>query len=346
MESFDVFSIITLFGGLAFFLYGMNVMSSGLERLAGGKLESLLGKMTSNPIKGLFLGMGVTAVIQSSSAVTVMLVGLVNSGIVSVGQSIGVIIGSNIGTTATAWILSLTGIEGDNMFIKLLKPENFSLIFAFVGILLTMISKNNRKKDAGTILLGFAVLMFGMNTMGDAVDPLKYSPAFKQMMTAFGNPVVGVIVGLVITAVIQSSSASVGILQAIALTGGVTYSMAIPIIMGQNIGTCVTALISSIGVTRNAKKVAVVHISFNIIGTAVFLTIYCILNAIFNFAFADRAVGVTGIAFIHTVFNVASAIMLIPFTKTLDKLANIILNDKNGVNGGKARLNLKPILKA
>jgi len=328
----DVFSIITLLGGLAFFLYGMNVMSSGLERLAGSKLEGLLKKMTSNPVKSLLLGIGITAVIQSSSAVTVMLVGLVNSGIMGIGQTIGVIMGSNIGTTVTAWILSLTGIEGDNVFVKLLKPENFSLIFALVGIILTMMAKNNKKKDIVAILLGFAVLMFGMNMMGDAVDPLKDSPAFKEMMTAFSNPIVGVLVGLVITAIIQSSSASVGILQAIARTGGITYSMAIPIIMGQNIGTCVTALISSIGVNRNAKKVAVVHISFNIIGTTVFLSLYCILNSIFNFAFSDMPIGVAGIAVIHTIFNVAATLMLVPFTKALEKLANFILKDKKAVS--------------
>lgn len=328
----DVFSVITLLGGLAFFLYGMNVMSSGLERLAGSKLEGLLKKMTSNPIKSLLLGIGITAVIQSSSAVTVMLVGLVNSGIMGIGQTIGVIMGSNIGTTVTAWLLSLTGIEGDNIFIKLLKPENFSLVFALVGIILTMMAKSNKKKDIGAILLGFAVLMFGMNMMGDAVDPLKDSPAFKEMMTAFSNPIIGVLVGLVITAIIQSSSASVGILQAIALTGGITYSMAIPIIMGQNIGTCVTALISSIGVNRNAKKVAVVHISFNIIGTTVFLSLYCILNSIFNFAFSDMPIGVAGIAVIHTIFNVAATLMLVPFTKALEKLANFILKDKKAVS--------------
>lgn len=327
----DVFSVITLLGGLAFFLYGMNVMSSGLERLAGSKLEGLLKKMTSNPVKSLLLGIGITAVIQSSSAVTVMLVGLVNSGIMGIGQTIGVIMGSNIGTTVTAWLLSLTGIEGDNVFIKLLKPENFSLIFALVGIILTMMSKSNKKKDIGAILLGFAVLMFGMNMMGDAVEPLKESPAFKEMMTAFSNPIIGVLVGLVITAIIQSSSASVGILQAIALTGGITYSMAIPIIMGQNIGTCVTALISSIGVNRNAKKVAVVHISFNIIGTTVFLSLYCILNAIFKFAFSDMPIGVAGIAIVHTIFNVAATLMLMPFTKALEKLANFILKDKKVV---------------
>ncbi len=328
MEKFDVFSIITLFGGLALFLYGMNVMSSGLERLAGGKLEGLLKKMTANPIKSLFLGIGITAAIQSSSAVTVMLVGLVNSGIMGLGQTIGVIMGSNIGTTATAWILSLSGISGDNIFVKLLKPENFSMIFALIGIGMYMLAKSNKKKDIGTILLGFAVLMFGMELMGGAVDPLKDSPAFKELMVAFSNPILGVLVGLIITAIIQSSSASVGILQAIALTGGVTYSMAIPIIMGQNIGTCVTALISSIGVSRNAKKVAVVHITFNIIGTIVFLSVYCILNAFLDFAFANQPIGVAGIALIHTIFNVASTFMLLPFTKQLEKFANFVLKEK------------------
>ncbi len=324
----DVFSIITLLGGLAFFLYGMTVMSSGLERLAGSRLELLLRKMTSSSIKSLFLGFSVTAVIQSSSAVTVMLVGLVDAGIMGVGQTIGVIMGSNIGTTATAWLLSLSGIEGDSALIRLLMPENFSLIFALFGCFFTMASKDDRKKNIGSILLGFAILMFGMELMGSAVEPLKDSPVFQNMMTAFSNPILGVLVGLAITAVIQSSSASVGILQAVALTGGVTYSMAIPIIMGQNIGTCVTALISSIGVSRNAKKVAVVHICFNIIGTVVFLSIYCVLNAIFNFAFANAPIGVAGIALVHTVFNVASTIILMPFSKDIVKLADIVLNER------------------
>ena len=329
MAEFDLFSIITLFGGLAFFLYGMSVMSTGLEHLAGSKLEDLLGRMTSNSAKGLLLGMGVTAVIQSSSAVTVMLVGLVNSGIMGMGRTIGVIMGSNIGTTVTAWILSLTGIRGDNTLLRLLNPENFSLIFAFGGILLTMLTRSGRKKHIGAILLGFAILTFGMNMMSDAVEPLRYSATFKQMMTAFGNPLFGVAVGLVITAVIQSSSASVGILQAVALAGGVTCSMAIPIIMGQNIGTCVTALISGVGVSRNAKKVAVVHISFNVIGTAVCLSLYCVLNTIFNFSFADKPIGAVGIAAIHTAFNVATTILLLPFANTLEKLADVILRDKS-----------------
>lgn len=328
MGQIDVFSIITLLGGLSFFLYGMDVMTSALSYLAGGRLESLLIKMTSNPVKGVLLGLGVTAVIQSSSAVTVMLVGLVDAEVMSVGQTVGVIMGSNIGTTMTAWLLALTGIEGDNIFIRLLNPDNFTLIFAFVGILIKMMSKGETKKAVGTILLGFAILMFGMRMMSDAVSPLETSPAFKEMMAAFNNPILGVIVGVVITAVIQSSSASVGILQAVALAGGVTYSMAIPIIMGQNIGTCVTALISSIGVSRNARRVAAMHISFNIIGTAVLLAFYCALNSIFNFTFADAPIGVTGIAFVHTVFNVVSTLMLLPFTRLLERILNRIVNSE------------------
>ena len=329
MEKFDIFSVILLFGGLALFLYGMNVMSAGLERMAGGKLEGMLKRMTSNRVKGLGLGAGITAVIQSSSAVTVMLVGLVNSGIMGFGQSIGVIMGSNIGTTATGWILSLAGISGDNVFVNLLKPANLSMIVALIGIIIYMLSKSAKKKDIGTIMLAFAILMTGMTLMGDAVAPLEESETFKNLMTAFSNPLLGVLVGLVITAVIQSSSASVGILLTLAQrTGKITYSMAIPIIMGQNIGTCVTALISSIGVSRNAKKVAIVHITFNVVGTVIFLGLYCILNAFLDFAFADQVVGATGIALIHTIFNVAATALLLPFTKKLEQFANFVLKDK------------------
>lgn len=324
----DGFSIITLLGGLSFFLYGMSIMSSGLESLAGGRLEALLGRMTSNSAKSLFLGLGVTAVIQSSSAVTVMLVSLVDAGVMSVGQTIGVIMGSNIGTTATAWLLSLSGIEGNNTVVGLLMPENFSSIFALIGCIFTMASRSNMKKNLGSILLGFAILMFGMELMSSAVEPLKHSSVFENMMTAFTNPILGVLVGLITTAIIQSSSASVGILQAVALSSGVTYSMAIPIIMGQNIGTCVTALISSIGVSLNAKKVAVVHISFNVIGTMVFLSLYCVLNTIFKPEFANLPIGAGGIALVHTVFNIASTIILMPFSKVLEKLADVILREK------------------
>lgn len=325
----DIFSVITLIGGLAFFLYGMNVLSGGLERMAGGKLESALRRMTASRLKSLALGAGITAAIQSSSAVTVMLVGLVNSGIMGIGQAIGVIMGSNIGTTMTAWILTLVGIESDSVWMSLLKPENFSLIFAFVGILMMMASKQARRKDAGSILVGFAVLMYGMKLMSAAVQPLAELPAFTRLFTAFQNPILGVLVGLVITAVIQSSSASVGILQALALTGAISYGAAIPIIMGQNIGTCVTALMSSMGVGRNAKKVAVVHVTFNLIGTVVCLSLYCLGNAIFDFSFADQPINAVGIATIHTVFNVFTTALLLPFSGQLERLANRILPDQN-----------------
>ncbi len=321
----DIFAMITLTGGLAFFLYGMNVLSGGLERMAGGRLESSLKKITSNRFKCLFLGAGITAAIQSSSAVTVMLVGLVNSGIMGIGQSIGIIMGSNIGTTMTAWILTMAGIESDNVWVSLLKPENFSLLFAFAGVLLMMGSKKAKSKDIGSILVGFAVLMYGMKLMSSAVKPLAGLPSFTGMLTAFQNPVFGVLAGLLITAVIQSSSASVGILQALALTGTVTYGAAIPIIMGQNIGTCATALISSIGVSKNAKKVAVVHAAFNIVGAAVCLSLYCFANAVFRFAFVNQPVDAVGIAAVHTAFNVFTTAMLIPFTNQLERLANFVL---------------------
>ena len=324
----DIFSVITLIGGLAFFLFGMTVLSDGLERMAGGKLESALRKLTSNRFKGLALGAGVTAAIQSSSAVTVMLVGLVNSGIMDFGQTIGIIMGSNIGTTMTAWILTLVGIESDNTVMSMLKPDNFSLVFAFVGVVMIMMSKRQKLKDIGSILVGFAILMYGMKLMSGAVKPLSSDPNFVNLFTAFQNPLLGVLAGLIVTAVIQSSSASVGILQALALTGVISYGAAIPIIMGQNIGTCVTALISSIGVSRNAKKVAVVHITFNLIGTAVCLTAYCIGDAIFHFSFVNESISIVGIAVIHTLFNVFTTILLIPFTKQLEKFANFVLPEK------------------
>lgn len=321
----DIFSVITLFGGLAFFLYGMNVMSQGLEKMAGGKLESILRKITSNRFKALLLGVGITAVIQSSSAVTVMLVGLVNSGIMEFAHTIGVIMGANIGTTVTAWLLSLIGVEGDNVFVKLLKPENFSLVFSVVGIILIMMSKSNKKKDAGSIMIGFAILMFGMKLMSGAVAPLKDMPEFTGILTAFENPFFGIIAGAVLTGIIQSSSASVGILQALSLTGSIKYSVAIPIIMGQNIGTCVTALISSIGVSRNARKVAVVHVSFNLIGTALVLALFYSASAVLNFDFMNLPIGPAGIAIVHSIFNVFTTIVLIWFTKQLESIANKII---------------------
>jgi len=324
----DFFSIIKMLGGLAFFLYGMSMLSGGLERMAGGKLESGLKKLTTNRIMGLILGIGITAAIQSSSAVTVMLVGLVNSGIMTIGRSISVIMGSNIGTTMTAWILTLVGVESDNFWMSLMKPENFSLIFAFIGILLIMAGKKERHKSIGGILIGFAVLMYGMKMMSDAVKPLAKDPAFTSLFTAFKNPLLGVLVGLVVTAVIQSSSASVGILQALALTGSVSYGAAIPIIMGQNIGTCVTALISSMGVSKNAKKVAVIHIAFNLIGTAVCLGLYLAGNAIFQFAFVDMPIDAVGIAGVHSIFNVFTVALLLPFSGMLERLANKVLPEK------------------
>jgi phosphate:Na+ symporter len=329
----DLFSFIMLFGGLAFFLYGMHVMSSGLERLAGGKLEGALKKMTANRFMGLMLGAGITIAIQSSSAMTVMLVGLVNSGIMQLGQTISVIMGSNIGTTLTAWLLSMVGIESENVFISLMKPENFSLVFAFIGAVMIMMSKTQRKKDIGSIFVGFAVLMYGMKLMSDSVSPLADMPEFASMLVAFKNPIVGVLVGAVFTGIIQSSAASVGILQALAMTGNISYGMAIPIIMGQNIGTCVTALISSIGVNRNAKRVAIVHMSFNIIGTVICLILYFGIDAIFDIPFTDNPIDALGIAAVHSIFNLFTTAILLPFIKQLEKLAYIILPEKSDGKG-------------
>src|SRR5574344_362730 len=314
----DIFSLIMVAGGLAFFLYGMNIMSTGLERMAGGKLEKLLKSMTDNIFKSLLLGAGITIAIQSSSATTVMLVGLVNSGIMTIEQSVGIIMGSNVGTTLTAWLLSLVGLESSNMFLKLLKPENFSLIFALIGILLIMTSKKQKKKSIGSILIGFAILMYGMKLMSDAVAPLADMPEFAQVLTAFRNPLIGVLIGALVTGIIQSSAASVGILQALALTGSITYGMAIPIIMGQNIGTCVTSLISSIGVTKNAKRVAVVHICFNLIGTIICLSVFYLLNFFLNFAFIDKAISPVSIAAVHSIFNIVTTLILLPFAKQLE----------------------------
>ena len=328
IDDMDIFSIFTLCGGLAFFLYGMTTMSKSLEKMAGGKLERMLKRMTSNPFKSLLLGAGITIAIQSSSAMTVMLVGLVNSGVMELGQTIGVIMGSNIGTTLTAWILALTGIESENVFVNLLKPENFSPLLALAGIILIMGSKKQRRRDIGRILVGFAILMYGMELMKQAVSPLADMPEFSSLLTAFNNPLLGVAVGAVFTGVIQSSAASVGILQALALTGSITYGMAIPIIMGQNIGTCVTALLSSIGVNRNAKRVAVIHISFNIIGTVVCLILFYGGNLLLDFAFMDAAVGAVGIAFCHTAFNVFTTLILLPFSRQLEQLARRVVRSE------------------
>ncbi len=326
-----IIEFITLIGGVAFFLYGMTVMSNGLEKMSGGKLEATLKKMTSNPFKSLALGAGITIAIQSSSAMTVMLVGLVNSGIMSLNQTVGLIMGSNIGTTLTAWLTSLIGIESSGSgfsFTDLLKPANFSLIFALVGVLLIM-GKNKKRKDIGNILVGFAVLMCGMGLMGDSVGGLKDDPEFANLLTAFNNPILGVVVGAVFTGIIQSSAASVSILQGLSLSGSLTYGMALPIIMGQNIGTCVTAVISSFGVNKNAKKVAAVHILFNMIGTIFCLIVFYGLNAIFNFAFMDSAIDPVGIALCHMLFNLITTAVLLPFSKMLVFLANKIVREKD-----------------
>ena len=324
----DIFSVFTLFGGLAFFLYGMNVMSDGLEKTSGSKLNQHLKKVTDKKFIAMLFGAAMTVAIQSSSAVTVMLVGLVNSGILEFGQTIGLLMGSNIGTTLTAWILSLAGIESDVIWLNLLKPANFSPLFAFVGILLIMVGKKEKHKSIGSILIGFAVLMFGMNLMSGAMEPLGEMPEFASILTAFQNPLLSVLVGAVFTGIIQSSAASVAILQALSLTGGITYGIAIPIIMGQNIGTCVTALISGIGVSKNAKKVAVVHLSFNIIGTLICLVPFCIGNMIFKWAFVESAVTPFMIAIIHSIFNVFTTLVLLPFSKQLEKLANKIIPEE------------------
>ena len=309
------------------FLYGMNVMGSGLEKLGGGKFEQILEKLTSNPIKGVVLGAAVTAVIQSSSATTVMVVGFVNSGIMKLGQAIGIIMGANIGTTVTSWILSLSGIQGDSFWIQLCKPANFTPVLALIGIVFTMAAKSDSKKNIGNILLGFAVLMFGMETMSAAVEPLKDVEAFTNILTMFQNPILGVLAGAVLTAVIQSSSASVGILQALSSTGKITFGAAIPIIMGQNIGTCVTALISCIGASKNAKRAAMVHLYFNIIGTVLFLVLFYVANAIFNFAFVSDSVTPFNIAIVHTIFNVVATAVLLPFNKLLEKLARMTIKE-------------------
>ncbi len=336
----DIFSFLTLFGGLAFFLYGMNVMSSGLEKLAGGKLEVILRKATSNKWKSLLFGIGITAAVQSSSAVTVMLVGLVNSGIMELGQTIGILMGSNIGTTLTVWLLTLSGIDGESVFLRLLKPESFSPLLALIGIIMIMVAKHNKTKDIGRIMVGFSVLFTGMTMMGDAVEPLQDSPAFSQILTAFNNPLVGVIAGAVITAVIQSSAASIGILLSLSVTGHITYAMAIPIIMGQNIGTCITAVISSIGVDRSARRVAIVHIAFNCIGTIVLLPLLYLVNAFVDFAFMDATISYTGIAIVHTFFNVAVTLMLMPFSRYLEKLAYLVIKKLPEEESGKEQLAL------
>ena len=320
----SIFGILTMIGGLAMFLYGMSVMGGGLEKMSGGKLERILEGLTSNPLKAVLLGAGVTAVIQSSSATTVMVVGFVNSGIMKLSQAIGIIMGANIGTTITSWLLSLTGIESSNFLLQMLKPSSFSPVLAAIGIIMYMSGKD-KKKDIGEILLGFAILMFGMETMSDAVKPLADVPEFTNLLTMFNNPVFGVFAGALLTAIIQSSSASVGILQALSVTGAFTYGSVIPIILGQNIGTCVTAMISAVGANRGAKRTAFVHLYFNLIGTVLFLTLFYIGNAIFSFEFVGEVVGVAGIALVHSIFNVFTTVVLFPFIHGLEKLAYLTI---------------------
>lgn len=323
----DIFDILQMIGGLCLFLFGMDTMGDGLTRASGSKLESILGSLTSSVPKGVLLGCVVTAVIQSSSATTVMLVGFVNSGIMKLRQAIPVIMGANIGTTATAWLLSLTAIDGDSVFMQLLKPMSFSPILAAIAIVFMMFMKNEKKYNIGMILIGFAVLMYGMDIMSSAVEPLKDVPEFVSILTMFSNPVLGVAAGAVFTAAIQSSSASVGILQALCLTGSITYGTAIPIIMGQNIGTCVTAILSAIGANKGAKRVAAVHLSFNLIGSILFLIVFYTANAIFAFDFLDEVVMPANIAIIHSIFNVSATMVLLPFYKQLEKLAERLVKD-------------------
>ena len=324
----SIFDVLALFGGLALFLFGMNVMVAGLTRAAGGKMERILEKLTSTPIKGVLLGAAVTAVIQSSSATTVMVVGFVNSGIMKLRQAVGIIMGANIGTTVTSWILSLSGIQGDSIWIQMLKPSSFSPILAVIGIAFLMFSKNEKKHDIGMIFLGFTILMYGMDAMSGAVAPLADVPEFANVLLMFSNPVLGMIVGTLFTAIIQSSSASVGILQALCMTGAVTYGTALPIIMGQNIGTCVTALLSSIGAKKNAKRAAFVHLYFNLIGTILFMIVFYSINAFVNFGVLQDMATPAGIAVIHSIFNILTTIVLLPFGKGLEKLATLTIREK------------------
>ncbi len=325
----DIFDILTMLGGLCLFLFGMNIMGQALERSAGNRLQSMLGKLTTGKVAGLLTGIGVTAIIQSSSATTVMVVGFVNSGLMTLKQSINVIMGANIGTTVTAWILSLGGISGDNIIVRLLKPMSFTPVLALIGIVLYMFCKTRKKQDIGTILLGFAVLMFGMDIMTGSVSGLAAIPQFQELFLLFTNPVLGVLAGALLTAVIQSSSASVGILQALAMTGRVSYAAAVPIIMGQNIGTCITALLSSFGTNRNAKRAALVHLSFNVLGTTICLILFTVVSKIFSPAILGEAATMPGIAVAHSAFNLLCTILLLPMSSLLEKLVCKLVPEPN-----------------
>lgn len=325
----SVFNILSFVGGLAMFLYGMQVMGSSLEKTAGSKLKSILAKLTATPIKGLLFGAAVTAVIQSSSATTVMVVGFVNSGVMQLGQAIGIIMGANIGTTITSWILSLAGIEGTSILVQLFKPSSFAPVLAAVGICLILFGKRDKQHNIGSSLMGFALLMFGMEMMSTAVKPLADVPAFTNILTMFSNPILGVLVGIFVTAVVQSSSASIGILQALSATGQLSIASALPIILGQNIGTCVTALISSVGTNRSAKRAAIVHLYFNLIGTVLAMMLFYGLDAVIGFGFLDMRANYLSIAIIHTAFNVFCTVVLFPFTKQLERLAMLTIPGEN-----------------
>lgn len=340
----DIFSVLTMVGGLALFLYGMEMLGDGLKKASGGKLEMILEKLTSNKLMAVLLGAGVTAVIQSSSATTVMVVGFVNSGIMKLSRAVGVILGANVGTTITAWILSLAEIQGTTLFFKFLKPTSFSPILAIIGVFILMVSKSEKKKSVATIMVGFAILMFGMDTMSTAVEPLADMPEFANILLMFSNPVLGMLVGLILTAIIQSSSASIGILQALCVTGAVSFSSAIPIIMGQNVGTCVTALISCAGASRNAKRAALVHLYYNLIITISFMVIFYTLESFISFDFMGEAASAVSIAVIHTVFNIVAVIVTFPFTKILEKLVYMTLpvlpSEENTPEASKAEIQI------
>lgn len=321
----DIFILLSLIGGLALFLYGMEVLGDGLKKASGGKLEIILEKLTSNKLMAVLLGAGVTAVIQSSSATTVMVVGFVNSGIMKLSQAVGVILGANVGTTITAWFLSLTGVEGSNFFLQLLKPSSFSPVLAIAGVAILMTSKKEKQRDIATIMIGFAVLMFGMDTMSDAVKPLADIPEFTNLLLMFSNPILGMLVGLILTAIIQSSSASIGILQALCISGAVSYSTAIPIIMGQNVGTCVTALLSSTGAGKNAKRAALVHLYYNLIITSGFMILFYAVNAVVHFRFLQDPASALGVAVFHTTFNAIAVVVMLPFSSVLEKLAYLTI---------------------
>ena len=340
----DIYSVFSLIGGLAFFLFGMHIMSGGLEKVAGGKMESILRKMTSNPAKSLALGAIITIAIQSSSALTVMLIGLVNSGIMKIGQTVGVIMGSDIGTTLTAWILSLSGIESDNIFISMLKPKNFAPIVALIGVILLMAAKSRKKKDVGTILCGFAVLMYGMTLMSSSVAPLAESPEFRNLLVAFDNPLIGLLIGTAFTGIIQASAASIGVLQALALTGAINFGMAVPLVIGANIGTCVTAILGSIGVSRNAKRVPAIHIGIKIIGAVLWMVLYFILRYPVGLSLFERATRPVEIAVFHTIFNIGTVLILLPFSKAIVRAAERLIPVKEEVEQKKVLLDERLLL--